>query len=343
VVILVSCNEKQHYIPHDFSKVDIDIILKDSIRVRAIQVYQDTLLGFGCNKGYGFINLKTKQQRLVYFNEEDTSKVNWHAEQRAVSFAGQAFYSLGIGSPARLRKVDFLNTIEKIVYTENHQKSFYDAMAFWNETEGIAMGDPTDNCLSVIITRDDGETWNKVSCDILPKTIEGEAAFAASNGNIAIVDDHTWIISGGKASRVFYSPDKGNSWKVFDTPLLQGTTAGGYSIHFYNKDIGVIYGGDYTKPAKNKANKAITYDRGKTWQLLADGAEPGYKSCVRFIPNSGGKAIIAVGFTGMSISSDYGKHWKTISKEGFYTLRFLNDSTAIAGGDGRIAKLRFKE
>ena len=51
-------------------------------------------------------------------------------------------------------------------------------MDFCNDQEGIAIGDPTDSCMSIIITRDGGETWTKLSCDDLPKAKEGEAAFA---------------------------------------------------------------------------------------------------------------------------------------------------------------------
>jgi hypothetical protein len=42
----------------------------------------------------------------------------------------------------------------KLVYQENHEKVFFDSMQFWNNKEGIAMGDPIADCLNVIITRD---------------------------------------------------------------------------------------------------------------------------------------------------------------------------------------------
>ncbi len=339
------CGEKNNNVLHDFSEVDIQILIEDSISIRAVEVYKDSLIGFGYNKGYGFLNLYNDDVTFHEFKVTDNTQNhdNWITEQRAVAFSDQSFYSLGIGSPARLRKINLQDKTEKNVYQETHEKAFYDAIAFWNTTEGIAMGDPTDGCLSIIITRDGGETWRKIPCKDLPSTVTGEAAFAASNGNISIVGDHTWIISGGMKSRVFYSSDKGATWEVFDTPIMQGTaTTGGYSIHFYDENNGIIFGGDYTQPEKNKANKAITKDRGKTWQLIADQKEPGYKSCVRYVPNSGGNEIVAVGFTGISISNDRGTHWKELSKESFYTLRFINDSTAIAAGKNRIAKLTFK-
>ncbi|WP_074410124.1 WD40/YVTN/BNR-like repeat-containing protein [Aquimarina megaterium] len=345
VLTFVFCTTEEKVVTHHFSKVEIETILKDSISIRALAIYNDTLIGFGYNKGYGFINLATKKKTIIEFSETDTieKKKNWIAEQRAVGFTDKSFFSLGVSSPARLRKIDRESKEEKIVYTEMHEKAFYDAIAFWNVNEGIAMGDPTDMCLSILITRDGGDTWKKISCEDLPKTFVGEAAFAASNGNIAIIGDKTWIATGGMKSRVFFSPDKGKTWEVYDTPIIQGKeTTGAYSIDFYDENNGVVYGGDYTAPEGNEANKAITKDGGKTWELVSDGSGAGYKSCIRYIPNGGGKEMVAVGFTGISISNDLGGSWKELSKEGFYTVRFINDSVAIAAGKGRIAKLVFK-
>ena len=39
----------------------------------------------------------------------------------------------------------------------------------------------------------------------------------------------------------------------------------------------------------------------------------------------------------------FGTSWKHLSDEGFYTIRFLNDSIAYAAGKGRISKLTFRE
>lgn len=81
---------------------------------------------------------------------------------------------------------------------------------------------------------------------------------------------------------------------------------------------------------------------GKTWNIIADESEPNYKSCIQFIPNTGGKGIIATGFTGTCFSNDQGTTWTKISEDSFYTLRFLNDSIAYAGGKNILAKLTFK-
>ena len=68
-----------------------------------------------------------------------------------------------------------------------------------------------------------------------------------------------------------------------------------YSIDFYDEKMGFAIGGDYTKPNDTLANKIRTTDGGKTWQVVADGKGPGYRSCVQYIPNSNGKELVAIG------------------------------------------------
>jgi len=343
VTLLYNCNPEQRItVQHDFSEVTVETIFKDSISIRAIELDNELLMFAGSNNTYGTFkidNTLTVGNKNIQTIDFEGKKVHF----RAIADTSTDFFLLSIASPALLYKINKDTGATELVYREDHEKVFYDAMVFWDDKEGIAMGDPTDGCLSIIITRDGGSTWNKVSCDDLPESAKGEAAFAASNGNIAVVGNHTWIVSGGMKSRVFYSSDRGVSWKVSETPIIQGTeTTGAYSMDFYDENNGVIYGGDYTKPEENKRNKAITTDGGATWDLIADGVGAVYKSCIRYIPNSGGKEMIALGFTGISISNDSGNTWKDISKESFYTIRFINDSVAIAAGKNRISKLTFK-
>jgi photosystem II stability/assembly factor-like uncharacterized protein len=214
-------------------------------------------------------------------------------------------------------------------------------MQFWNDNEGIAIGDPIDNCLSIIITRDGGETWTKTSCDKLPKVFYGEAAFAASNTNIIIKENSTWIVSGGKRSRVFYSPDKGISWSVYETPIVQGEAMTGiFTADFYNDKIGFIAGGNYEKPNQNFQNKALTTDGGKTWKLVGENQGFGYASCVQFVPNSNGEQLVSVGTSGLFYSKDKGTTWQQLSSDSsLYTIRFVDNVTAISAGKDKIVKI----
>ena len=77
---------------------------------------------------------------------------------RSLSIVNDSIFSLTIGSPALIFKNG------RVVYREIGASVFYDSMSFWNETEGIAMGDPVDDCLSIVITRDGGNNWTKLPC-----------------------------------------------------------------------------------------------------------------------------------------------------------------------------------
>ncbi len=338
---MFSCKMEERFFPGNISKakitraiskVEVESLLEDSLlNMRSIELSKNELKGITSN-GKMISMFLNDENSIVKLETLDPSN------SRSSAIQNDVFFHLTIESPAKLFKGGML------VYKENHPKAFYDSMDFWNDKEGIAIGDPTEDCMSIIITRDGGNTWNKLSCDDLPKAKEGEAAFAASDTNIAIVGDQTWVATGGKASRVLYSPDKGKTWKVFETPIIQGKeTTGMYSIDFYDALNGFAIGGDYTKPKDNHANKIRTTDGGKTWELVAQNQEPGYRSCVQYIPNGKGNELVAIGFKGIDYSNDAGITWKHLSDEGFYTIRFLNDSIAYAAGKGRISKLTFRE
>ncbi len=338
ILALAGCRSNESEVSRSsFTQVEIETILEDSISVRAIEVMGSNL-AFGANKGrFGLYNDSTDEIK-VNVQEHDSVL----PEFRAVASTESDFFMLSVGNPALLYKTGDAGDME-LVYTEEGEDVFYDAITFWNDEEGIAMGDPTNNCLSVIITRDGGNTWTKLDCENLPEVGEGEAAFAASNSNIAVQGNHTWILSGGMKSRVYYSPDKGESWDVFETPLLQGKpTTGGYSIDFYNEKTGIIVGGDYTSPEGNIGNIAVTNDGGKNWRLASEGKGPGYLSGVKYVPNTNAGEVVAVGPAGIFYSEDAGENWENLSNEAFHTLRFVTDTIAYAGGNNRIAKLKFK-
>ena len=337
-ICISSCKQPEVITPRSFVSVEISSLLKDSLlNVRAIEINEGRLVAATSNgEIYQNVGFKETFDLGRYWDITEDSLLNNNF--RALAFQGDYTYTLSIGSPAKLFQGGSLQ------YYEAHEKAFYDALDFWNDKEGIAIGDPTDDCMSIIITRDGGNSWTKLSCDVLPKANEGEAAFAASDTNIAIIGDHTWVATGGMSSRILYSPDRGHTWEVYDTPIIQGQqTTGMYSIDFYDEKQGFAVGGDYTKPNDTLSNKIRTSDGGKTWQVVADGKGPGYRSCVQYIPGREGKELVAIGFKGIDYSNDSGDTWTHLSDEGFYTIRFLNDSTAYAAGRGRISKLIFRE
>ena len=339
-LVLVFCASCTTHKKEPFTSVSISEVFTDSLSIRAIVPQDASSVWFAANKGVvGLIAGKTPKLVTVKYD-----KIPLHF--RAIAKTTSSVFVLSIDTPAVLYKIDVKDneaTAMQEVYLETGAGVFYDAISFWNDQEGIAMGDPLGGCLSIIITRDGGNSWTKLSCDVLPGVELGEAAFAASNSNIAIHGDDTWIVTGGMRARVFHSPDKGVTWSVFNTPMLQGGVMTGiYSVDFLDANTGVVVGGNWDDKDFNQGNKAITKDGGKTWNLLSNGAGPGYRSSVSFVPGTKGQGLVAVGSPGISYSSDQGASWSELSSEGFYAISFVNDSVAFASGSMKISKLVFQ-
>lgn len=335
--MFVSCASKKDM---NYSKVEIQSLLNEKISIRAILTDENYLWYAGNDGNYGKINLTTNE--VSKFKVQSDTIVN---ELRSIAQTKNFIFVLPVANPANVYKISKKDNSQQIVYSELDEKVFYDSMQFKDDLNGMAMGDPTDDCLSVIITNDGGISWRKVSCVDLPKVEEGEAAFAASNSNVMLKKSNSFIVSGGKKSRLFASNDFGKKWQVYNTPIIQGEAMTGiFSADFYDDKIGFITGGNYEKPDDNFNNKAITFDAGKTWKLVANGSGFGYGSCVQFFPNSKGKALVSVGASGIQYSNDFGNSWKQLNEDKeLYTIRFLNKNTAFAAGRNKIIKLVFSE
>lgn len=262
-------------------------------------------------------------------------------EFRSIASTREAIFLLATESPAMLFKSTDKGRQWQLVYREDHPACYYNAMTFWDDTDGIAVGDPIDGCLSILLTTDGGDHWEKLSCKILPPIEAGEAGFAASNTNVAVLGDHAWVGTGGAKARVFHTPDRGQNWEVYETPINQGGKMTGiFSVDFWDAQYGIIVGGDWEKKDRNTLTKAMTTDGGKSWTLLNDGQEPAFRSCVQYVPGSEGKELFAIGIPGISYSSNGGRSWELWSEQSFYTIRiFPSGKGAWLAGKNRLAKL----
>ncbi|HSD07249.1 oxidoreductase [Flavobacterium sp.] len=330
---------KNKIVSAGFNSVQIDTLFQDKISIRAIVIDKDNVWYAADKNRFGFYDLKSKR-KFENIIVEDSLKL----EFRSIAKTNNYIYVLSVANPGLLYQISKNGRNYKLVYKEKGEKVFYDSMQFWNDKEGIAIGDPLTDRLCILKTLDGGFTWNKIPESKLPKIFDGEAHFAASNTNIIIKGDNTWIVSGGKKARVFYSQDKGNSWSIYETPIVQGGKMTGiFTADFYDAKNGFVAGGNYEVLNQNFGNKAITRDGGKTWKLIADNEAFGYASCVQYVPKSNGKGIVVVGASGLYYSSNGGENWTQFSSDSsLYTIRFINETIAIAAGRDKMISIRFK-
>jgi photosystem II stability/assembly factor-like uncharacterized protein len=215
--------------------------------------------------------------------------------------ADEAFLmSSGPGDQSRIYYTSDGGQHWQLQFTAANPKSFFDSIAFWDRTHGVVLGDPIPDekgqLKFQLLRTADGQSWIPIPSVNLPPAQEGEAAFAASNTSLAILnkatpawksgasgprqsperdevsapDSNLWFATGGSAARVFHSSDRGQTWEVFNTPITHGPdSAGIFSIAFRDPLHGVIVGGDYKHPDRDGPNLAFTRDGGRSWTVSA--------------------------------------------------------------------------
>lgn len=336
----ISCKKeiKRDY-KASFTTIIVDTLLQDDISIRALTIDGAKAWYAGSNGKYGWVSLN---------GEKDFSGIIAHdtimPEFRSIAQTASDIFILNAGTPATLYKISKDGKRNKIVYTEAGEKVFYDCLKFYNDKDGIAMGDPADGYPAILHTKDGGETWQKAGTTLLPKFEEGEAGFAASNSIVAVTDGKTWIASGGMKSRIFYLDKDAKNWEIYNTPITQGTPMSGmFSVDFYDGQTGFAVGGDYDKRDAKTGNKILTEDGGKTWRLVGENTGFGYASCVQFVPNGNGNELVTAGPSGIYYSFDKGATWKQIyDSKDFHTIRFADAKTIIAAGQNKIIRIKLK-
>jgi photosystem II stability/assembly factor-like uncharacterized protein len=141
--------------------------------------------------------------------------------------------------------------------------------------EGEGAFAASNSCLAVVPVSGPKSPWKSGASAPAAATTSPRDPFKNSapsrdaNLHTDTVSDHNlWFATGGSVARVFHSPDRGQTWEVFNTPIVHGADSTGiFSIAFRDPFHGVIAGGDYKHPDQDGPNLAFTNDGGKTWTL----------------------------------------------------------------------------
>ncbi|MEY4459129.1 MAG: hypothetical protein RIT38_334 [Bacteroidota bacterium] len=237
------------------------------------------------------------------------------------------------------------------VYENSDTAMFLDAIRFSDSYNGVVIGDPINDTLFMLTTKDKGEHWTRMPSSYFKTPLyKGEAFFASSNSNLTFVQKEIIFVTGGLSSRIWYHG------KATPLPLIQGTNStGANSIAVSpNQQKIMIVGGDFSNH-KNATNNIAGYrllleaksdqkhlaTKKIIFQPLQLGAPNGYKSAIEYISN---KTIIVCGTSGVDITKNGGKSWEAISNASFHIVKKQpqKNGAFLAGSGGRIGYVNFQ-
>jgi photosystem II stability/assembly factor-like uncharacterized protein len=226
------------------------------------------------------------------------------------AFGAEEAYLLaaGPGEASRIYKTTDGGNQWALQFTNPDPRGFYDCMAFWDPTHGIAVGDPVDGAFELISTDDGGAHWAALPAASRPRSLAAEGAFAASGSCLVVQGQNdVWFVTGGDASRVFHSNNRGQTWSAADTPVMhQGSSAGIFSIALGSPGFAVVGGGDYQHPDQPGVKLAYTEDGGLTW--TASSLSP--QSFVSAVKLESGRNLLALGSAHAGYTTDIkDQHW----------------------------------
>lgn len=318
--------------------------MQQNLSIRAIDIIDDQKICFAANNGiFGYSDDGGKNWFI------DTIRIKNYAPQfRSIEALNDStILILSIDSPAYLLKTTNMGRDWKVVY-ENHEKGiFFDAMKARNNNEIWAIGDPIDNISYLIYSDDAGNNWQKYDNKYSPIIKNKEAFFAASNSNIAFINNQLFIVSGGSNSNLIKLNLKKNTHSKKKLPFtITGNMCGAYSIDIFDKNNFVISGGNYDKLANEYSAFYFTKDGGKSFETI-NYKENFFGSCVKYLSKN---EFFVTGHAGTFYVNLKRREIKEIKdKQGnklkFHTLRISDNKTKIilAGSEGRIASININE
>ncbi len=267
--------------------------------------------------------------------------------------------SIGNGGPKdfRIYKTVDAGAHWTVQFTNQTVGAFYDCIAFWTPTRGIAHSDSVNGVFPDLRTLD-GMTWQSIAGN-MPPALPGEASFAASGTCVATQGgQNAWIVTGGATvARVLATRDGGNTWNAYDTPLVSSPSAGAVTVAFRNPWNGMVAGGDLA--ANDSADAAISADGGQTWTLTNKPPTPGTIFCLSYVHGTGNaaasghafdKTVVVTAETEPNFNSgsaawtpDEGSTWYALPNvSGYWAVAFATPKAGwFVGNNGQILKISF--
>jgi photosystem II stability/assembly factor-like uncharacterized protein len=198
--------------------------------------------------------------------------------------------------------------------------SFANFVYFFNDTDGVCMGDPVGGYFEIYTTTTGGTTWTRVPSTNIPTPSPANAEYGYSN-SYDVVGNTIWF--GTSSGRMFKSTDKGLTWTLSGSPAAitdwgSATQGGSYTFSDASKGLilsssGVMYN---------------TIDGGTTWNTQAF-TGPIFVNEFEYVP--GTTRVISAG-SGSSYSLDDGLTWTGVDTAQHTETKFFDLNTGFTGG-----------
>ncbi len=191
----------------------------------------------------------------------------------------------------------------------NNATSFPNLVYFFDENNGVTMGDPADGYFEIYTTTNGGTNWTRVAATNMPDPRSDLVDVEYGLTNVFTTTGNTiWI--GTTYGRLLRSTDMGATWTAIDTPITDFggglNAASGYSgnMTFSSDMIGALTDSEYSFWK--------TTDGGATWVQDTNGIPRQWD--IAYVPGTtvmvcNGEDLISGTDRGISYSYDDGATW----------------------------------
>ncbi len=339
------------FIPNLAQSQTLEYLTKGTSGLRGLSVVSDEII-WACGSDGVILRTTNGGETWKQFTIPNQSKSGFRDIH---AFDSSHAIAMAIGNPAMIFETTTSGRIWNTVFNINREGMFLDAFDFSPSGEGILIGDPTkiNDELRFFIaeTLDFGKNWlelgidSKEPSDYSRKLVEnrpianvGEACFASSGTNILLKKPAEYIfVSGGMESNLFYKN------RIINLPIQKGKeTTGANSVayspkKFLTRQKIMIVGGDFNSDSiKNKNGVLLKGKSFKKVKVLSNIKT--YRSCVIYLRNS---SWITTGPSGIEITKNDGKTWKSISNDSFFVCQKAKDGQYVyfSGSNGKVGRV----
>jgi len=208
----------------------------------------------------------------------------------------------------------------------NDASSFPNAVYFWNNNEGWAMGDPVGGYFEIYNTVDGGANWVRTPSANIPAPISGEYGYTSLYD---VKGDTIWF--GTNNGRIFISYDKGYNWSVVTIPGITDLQ----KITFNDGTHGMLQQISYntTTGALVTFKVMKSDDGGLNWSAVDTTGM--FKSDLGAVPGIPGMFVSVgalQGASGSSYTVDSGTNWVPLdSGIQYISVKFFDGNAGWAG------------